>query len=702
MLEDSPVSTNLYALLIGIDCYLPNEKSGTPNPANLGGCVNDVNRIEAYLRRQIGLPETQILKLTSTISGAGTPTEPVEQWPTRENILKGFKWLDNVAKPGDQLYIYYSGHGARVRTPLKYQGLKLGEGFDEALVPCDYNQGTDRFLRDFELAHVLRGYVQRRLETTIILDSCHSGGATRAELNISDKDKRDRVRSIGLIDEILPPPELTVAPHEELKATVMSMGRRTIRDFTVENGWLLEPQGYVLLAACRPSEYAYEHYFSRNYTGGVLTYWLLDSLKELGPEASFQSLYNRILAQVNSQFPHQTPQLQGELNRAGFKHKGVTEARTVPVLEVGDNEVVVGVGQAEGIGIGERFAIFAAGETNLLSGRKLALVSITDVGATRSRAVVVERFTSEAIQKGDQALPLESGTATWRRTVKLNTHDAVSAEKRRMLEVVGDVLRQGENNHLALAEMGQAADFTVSISESDEYLIKASWDGDLREVPRGPRADIDGAPALLIRRMMHLSKYLKVYELENFDPNSPLRSKISVELLGSQAEYLMGNRPAPQPFPQGPALPKLKTGEWTFVKIQNNSLQVLNFTVLDLRPNWSIRQIYPAGAALYEPVDPGQSLTLPLRAALPEGFDQGIDLIKVMATEGPSNFRWLVLPALNHQGDTPVWRGQPTTKLEILLKTLVDGAITIRDFESTSVASHEWISVQVEVKTGRG
>ena len=56
----------------------------------------------------------------------------------------------------------------------------------------------------------------------------------------------------------------------------------------------------------------------------------------------------------------------------------------------------------------------------------------------------------------------------------------------------------------------------------------------------------------------------------------------------------------------------------------------------------------PEGQNVYfEPLDPGKELMIPLQAYLPEGYQEGKDVIKVFATLGSSNFRVLELPDLD-------------------------------------------------------
>src|SRR5829696_6450501 len=145
---------NLYALLIGIDCYLTNRLPNGSSYPSLGGCVRDINHVEAFLKQKFQLPEERILKLTATDSGQLEPPEPRDHWPTYENMVAAFKRLTTLAQPGDQVYIHYSGHGGR--TPTIVPEIKGLKAHDETLVPTDIGNSEARYLRDIELAKLLQ------------------------------------------------------------------------------------------------------------------------------------------------------------------------------------------------------------------------------------------------------------------------------------------------------------------------------------------------------------------------------------------------------------------------------------------------------------------------------------------------------------------------------------------------------------------
>ena len=128
-------AANFYALLIGIDYYLPQKLPDGRNYHSLAGCVRDITLIEEFLQIKLGMPSENILKLTASNQSILESPELPEQLPTYENMVAAFLKLLDVAQPKDQVYIHYSGHGGR--TPTQFPELKGTNSFDESLVPTD-------------------------------------------------------------------------------------------------------------------------------------------------------------------------------------------------------------------------------------------------------------------------------------------------------------------------------------------------------------------------------------------------------------------------------------------------------------------------------------------------------------------------------------------------------------------------------------
>jgi hypothetical protein len=166
------------------------------------------------------------------------------------------------------------------------------------------------------------------------------------------------------------------------------------------------------------------------------------------------------------------------------------------------------------------------------------------------------------------------------------------------------------------------------------------------------------------------------------------------------------DKPDPKPFEDPGNTPTIRAGDWTFLRLRNtlppgepnDPSRILNVTVLDLQPDWGITQIYPSGAGLFEPLDPGQEILLPLRTSLPDQYEEGTDVIKAFATVGTTNFRWLELPAL----DQPSTKGMRTRSLvkdplEELLAAVTAREPKTRNLNPAAFPSREWVTAQVEV-----
>lgn len=302
---------NFFALLIGVDFYFPNILPYGGQYNNLRGCVHDINMIENFFQK-VGINEENIIKLTSSINKTKDgPLEVPEKLPTYSNIVRALENLIERSHKGDQVYIHYSGHGGRTLTHIP--NVKGINGIDKTLVPCDIGNASSQYIRDTELAKIIAKMLAKELVVTLILDSCHSGGATR--------DKEAFSRSINIIDTTPRPQDSIVASIEELENTWKSFENNygnSLSDIThseTTSGWLPQVNGYVLLAACKSSESAYENNFEGNESNGALTYWMLKTLSRLEEESTFKQLHQLIVSNFNSQFPIQTPTLEGDLNR---------------------------------------------------------------------------------------------------------------------------------------------------------------------------------------------------------------------------------------------------------------------------------------------------------------------------------------------------------------------------------------------------
>jgi Caspase domain len=693
--------SKLYALLIGIDCYLPNQLPDGGSYKNLGGCIRDIRHVEDFLKLKLKMPPEQIFKLTASDIGKPEPAEPPEKLPTYENMVAMFNHLTEVAEPGDQVYIHYSGHGGRAKT--NYPQLKGENGIDEALVPTDIGNSTARYLRDIEIAKLLERMVDKKLVVTVILDSCHSGGAT--------KGNDAEIRGLDTIDETPRFTESMVASDEELAKTWKALTKSETRDFQLGSGWLPQPEGYVLLAACRSNESAFEYAFNGKERNGALTYWLLDSLDPLTPGLIYKVLHDRLLAKIHSQFQRQTPQLQGEGSRLVFGSDRISLQYAVNVNQIDANKgLLLNGGQVQGLSKGAQFAIYPPGTTDFTEvNKRLALAEITSVGATESWAEIKETFRSESIEQAAQALLINPKSVKLVRKIRLvekaeGTQEdelptKVYQRQSAALQLVADAMAIG-NGWVELVSGNETADYQVTVNRNGEYEIcdpSTTPIANLR--PALKIGELDAATSV-VKRLMHLAKYRATQQLNNYYHRSNLpgtKLAFTLEMIGKQSNYDPAEPPEPEPFDDPGNTPTLKVNEWVFIRLRNDSSQPLNVTVLNLKPDLGISQVYPSGSGNFITFDSGQEEILPLHASLPNGYEEAQDILKVFATVGATDFHWLELPPLDKPILSPVGKS-PENPLEELLAAVAASQPPTKDLIPVRYPASEWIAEQVIVR----
>ena len=681
-----------HALLIGVGHYFPNTLSDGGSYPSLEGAVPDIKRVEEFLIDSLKVAPERIRKLAITASLEGVPPEPPEMWPTYENMVKALQCLAEEVSPEDEVYIHYSGHGGRTPTRCRNKESKV----DECLVPCDIGNSSARYLRDVELSRLLQRIAAKQPRMTVVLDCCHAGGATRGR---GKAVKRGR----STIDTTPRPGESLVGYWDDLTEEwrrVKSTNGATKRNLSVQS-WMPRSDAYVLFAACRPQESAFEYPFDDGEPQGALTYWLLDTVRRSGPGVICKELQDRLVAKIHTKFCYQTPMLLGNPDRAFLGGNGGASRYAVNVLDVTkEGRILLNAGESQGMSEGARLTI----QTN---GRAV-LVEIEQAGATESwaRLVNVTRdVTLGPIEQGAQAILLQPGRIELQSAVQLVRQDGLPAgiQQDAALDRVRSLLvRPGESGFLRLAGEDDAAAYQVIVTPQGEYEI---WDSDGEPVPhvRPPLpVDAPGAAQEAMRRLVHLTRWRNVQELENFDDVSPLARKIRLEIVGTQADYKPGTKPNPRPYGGPAGCVDLAVGEWLFVKLVNRSSQTLNMVVLDLQPDWGIQQVFPGkNDTAFWPLDPGDERMLRIQGSLPDGYDEGIDILKAIGTLGAPDFRWLELPALDKPQLPSNKRGLPRGALNQLFAALAAHAPRKRHLNPSEFASEEWGTAQVEVRVRR-
>jgi caspase domain-containing protein/uncharacterized protein DUF4384 len=204
-----------HALIITVSEY---QKSPLP------GVLTD-RKLGIELAERFGVPPQNIVELS-------------ERQVTREGLKQAFANMNQVIMPGDKLYVYFSGHGAR------YFSKATGQ-CTESLVMQDMHVVTNT-----EFANMIKPLSAKADKTIVMLDSCHSGGVAQA------------AGSRSLAAEYRPKfsPEAS-SPQCSLAVNLGSFSLTRGVDFHTTD------HNMVILAAARNNEVAWD-----TSKGGAMTY----------------------------------------------------------------------------------------------------------------------------------------------------------------------------------------------------------------------------------------------------------------------------------------------------------------------------------------------------------------------------------------------------------------------------------------------
>ncbi|MBD2167632.1 caspase family protein [Calothrix membranacea FACHB-236] len=306
------------ALLVGI-----NEYKGIPE---LYGCVNDVQLQRELLIHRFGFNPQDILTLT-------------DQQATRKGMLSAFEeHLIKQAKPGDVVVFHFSGHGSRVRD----RDRDFEDGLNSTLVPIDGNLPPGYPQQGGQVQHIM-GHtlflLMSALQTdnvTVVLDSCHAGGAKRGNF---------RVRSIEGGENLLP----STAELEYQRQWLGKLGLSPQKFIELRRKGVAKG---VVIASAKRDQYAADASFD-DFNAGAFTYLFTQYLwQQPGEEAINRAIANisrstTIFARQSGNF--QEPELESNFSKENtrapiyFTRKPTVSAEAV-VTQVNGEQVKLWLG----------------------------------------------------------------------------------------------------------------------------------------------------------------------------------------------------------------------------------------------------------------------------------------------------------------------------------------------------------------------
>ena len=183
--ESGYVSGRHRVVIVGCD-YHPLGHFRKRNSPLLRGAVNDAKKWKELFVDKLQFPAGDVKLLEDSLRGGMQVGLNSDTWdsnaPTRKNIFKALHWLIAGAQKTDVRIFVFCGMGGCVDDSVGY----IDDGYEECIVPCDYEQGrkwkqyADKFqviltrqVRDI-LASTKKG-----VNTFAIMDCDHGAGCVR-------------------------------------------------------------------------------------------------------------------------------------------------------------------------------------------------------------------------------------------------------------------------------------------------------------------------------------------------------------------------------------------------------------------------------------------------------------------------------------------------------------------------------------------
>ncbi|KAA6413074.1 MAG: hypothetical protein FRX48_02818 [Lasallia pustulata] len=618
-----------WAVLIGINFYMTPSKS-------LKGCVRDVRIIEQYLKSTETPVHIDVLTAsTPSDTKSCHPTEKPGLWPTYENVTSSLKRITDESKPGDFVYIHYSGHGTRKQSTCSEHSNK--DTGDLALVL--FHPDGSRYLYGLELACQLKEMVNKGLLVTLVLDCCFSGSVVR-----HGHRENTGIRTI-------PYDAATDAAYSQESRTTIGhqVGFDTLRDAHKLPDWLVNPDGYIVIAACGPHETAQELSLDENIRAGALSYFLVRALTSLGrgTQIPIQSLYQHLRIKFHAHWPRQTPMRYGN-KKLFFFGKLRLEVGTAFISVFRrqvDNVLCLGAGLAHGVEKDDEYVIYPFNRSEDVS-------NSTNQAPAKVRVDTVRGLTSDLVETDPTSTTIEVKTGSTARPLTHLRHQKISVQ---LMASIGD-----EAQWMATAKRarfldlstedteGQSSLFNIGRNERNDYIILDESYHKIFNLPTMLH-NRKGALDHVVNILEHLATFKYVEGMENRIPKVSFEESFTIYLRDAVGNEL-----------EAGGFLDINHGGKMGLTLQNLGEKPLYLAVFDLGPSWQIEDLLSeSGDGDFMVVPPKNDekahtgkIEISLQMTVPESFrnqdrHQCEDIIKFFITSKSTSFTPLLLPKLS-------------------------------------------------------
>jgi len=639
-----------WALLVGVTKY-----DNLAASSHLNGPANDVKLLRATLIGRYGFPAGNVVSLTED---EGQP----QLRPIRANIVREFKRLSEIARPGDQVVVLFAGHGDRQPEsdppdPISPEP----DGIDEIFLPADvkpwkgYPERVPNAVADKELRDLLGAITNKKAYVWAIFDCCHSSSMSR-ELPGGDVARQ------------LPPGILV--PDAELAKARERAGKRPGRGDQAPDAKVSPvasgPAKEYLVAtfACREFETTPECPLPSNSatakSHGLLTYSLVSGLEKSaasGTPLTYRELMQRVQASYLAR-PQgaPTPTIVGVGQDRVLLGSEKPVRPKITLLRV-KGDYIANVGDLHGITPGSVLSVFSpAGEKE--KSRILGHVRVEQVRPLESVVLPVEYAgmpkPAELPATGlCEVVAVDFSVRHLRVGVESNQRGPEDLKTRignALLSNSGSPTRSKEEAAL-FQYVDTAPDFVVRQTAKGMELQVAS--GNRLPIPLPP-LDTEEFGQVLVKnlKMIHrVSGLISVgTHLEGERSRSAEGPEVQINVVGHQT------RDDPGKVIERPATGWVfRSGDRISFRVTNTSkTKRLEVTLLVVDPEYRVQLFYPARTEINKALEPGASFNTRIGRIddnPPFGPEQMVAII-TSPTNPPVDYNLLLQPGVQGRGNT--------------------------------------------------
>lgn len=255
--------------------------------ADFPACAADARVFARLMKEQFGADQSQVL---------------VNRDVTVANVCRQLQALANKVQEGDEVILYWSGHGGRVQDDAGDES----DSMDEYLVTWESDLSTEGEKRTTTLTDDLLGRLMQdfsHCEVLVIFDTCYSGGFANNEKGVPAKNEEDEFNADDFAKGVPGGPSPAATGQPDSWESEFNVFAKDIKQRTA-----------MVISSSRAVQ---KSYVRRDHEHSVMTYFLLKYLREhtrksFSPQEMFHAISAPVSGYVAEMKRIQTPVLIGK------------------------------------------------------------------------------------------------------------------------------------------------------------------------------------------------------------------------------------------------------------------------------------------------------------------------------------------------------------------------------------------------------